>query len=800
MANQIKRKYILDNAVDGTKIQLENNQALRAKKADNSDQSIFKLDDYDKLQFEITPRVDALTVFSDDDQLVNKKYVDDGITAAGGDISALQSEVDATQVGAGLGTGGAYSAPVGSNYLGSAVSLKDADSKLDVAIKAVADDVLAIQNDYGAANGLATLDGSGKIVTSQLPALAITDVYVVADIAARDALTVEEGDVAKVSDAGAGLPRTYIYKEAEGLSPAAWIEIESGSDVDSVNGYTGVVTLATSDIAESGGINLYYTPTRQAAIESYADQAELDAIASANSYTDTEVSSVQNELDATQTGAGLGTDGSYSAPVGSNYLGSAVSLKDADSKLDVAIKAEETRAIAAENSKLSLSGGAMSGNINMQGLYELQATTQLSSVAAADLSKFSLVKPQEVSTTDSTVGAAKFSRMESGKIVQVDVTNSKAVEIQSNSIGFTAEGAVSVASGSLDLSATTGITVHANNNLHQIDMTESNMQGLNRALATDPYSQVWSIESSGINNGFKAYLENQSASADSWVSITADMGFEFSKAAAEARMVRLNDNDGLTIRSNDPDSDLSGAMYGYTYTQGMSTGLDTYGFAIESVKHDNSDYQDMMIAGDVLHLNAQSGIKLSNTDWNTYDFTHYGVIDKDVNGMKIQAVGNLQLDGAAQVKVLKELHMGGNKIVNLHDGSLATDAATVGQVSAEETRALAAEGVLQGLIDALEAVSVEFVQERFVLQASDITNGYINLANLAYADSINAFVDRLAIHKEVGTPSSVNGDYTVSVVGGVTRITFINSLVTPGQEKLSAGDEIRVKYAKVAIA
>lgn len=51
-------------------------------------------------------------------------------------------------------------------------------------------------------------------------------------------------------------------------------------------------------------------------------------------------SGIQSELDATQTGAGLGVDGSYVAPVGTQYLGSAVSLKDADSKLDAAIVAE----------------------------------------------------------------------------------------------------------------------------------------------------------------------------------------------------------------------------------------------------------------------------------------------------------------------------------------------------------------------------------------------------------------------------------------------------------------------------
>lgn len=107
----------------------------------------------------------------------------------------------------------------------------------------------------GAANGVASLDANQKIPTSQLPALALTNVHVVADLTARDALTVEEGDVAKVVDAdGNGNPQTYIY------DGSSWIDIQETSDVISVNGKTGSVTLSTSDVGE--GANLYYTEAR----------------------------------------------------------------------------------------------------------------------------------------------------------------------------------------------------------------------------------------------------------------------------------------------------------------------------------------------------------------------------------------------------------------------------------------------------------------------------------------------------------------------------------------------------------
>ena len=71
-----------------------------------------------------------------------KAYVD---TAS--DTSALQSELDATQSGAGLGANGAYSANGSTNYLGSVASLKAADEALDSQLKTVADAVASNDSD-----------------------------------------------------------------------------------------------------------------------------------------------------------------------------------------------------------------------------------------------------------------------------------------------------------------------------------------------------------------------------------------------------------------------------------------------------------------------------------------------------------------------------------------------------------------------------------------------------------------------------------------------------------------------------
>ena len=72
-----------------------------------------------------------------------KAYVD----SVSSSVTSLQSEVDATQSGAGLGTDGSYSANGSTNYLGSVASLKAADEALDSQLKTVADAVASNDTD-----------------------------------------------------------------------------------------------------------------------------------------------------------------------------------------------------------------------------------------------------------------------------------------------------------------------------------------------------------------------------------------------------------------------------------------------------------------------------------------------------------------------------------------------------------------------------------------------------------------------------------------------------------------------------
>jgi hypothetical protein len=67
-----------------------------------------------------------------------------------GSDSTLQIELDATQVGAGLGADGGYVANGSTNYISSATSLKSADEALDTQLKSVADAVASNDSDISA--------------------------------------------------------------------------------------------------------------------------------------------------------------------------------------------------------------------------------------------------------------------------------------------------------------------------------------------------------------------------------------------------------------------------------------------------------------------------------------------------------------------------------------------------------------------------------------------------------------------------------------------------------------------------
>lgn len=110
----------------------------------------------------------------------------------------------------------------------------------------------ATLNTGTAAGNVVAVGSDGKISSDLLPALAITDTFVVNSEAAMLALSVQIGDVAIRTD----LSKSFILKATPATQLANWQEmLTPASPVQSVNGKTGAVTLTASNVGAEPVLN-----------------------------------------------------------------------------------------------------------------------------------------------------------------------------------------------------------------------------------------------------------------------------------------------------------------------------------------------------------------------------------------------------------------------------------------------------------------------------------------------------------------------------------------------------------------
>ena len=182
---------------------------------------------------------------------------------------AMSGEATIVSSGAVTLSNAAVIAKVLTGYSAAAGSVSAADSILSAIQKIDANDALKIPlTQKGAANGVATLDGGGKIPAAQLPNSvmelqgqwnASTNSPTLADGTGNPG-DIYEVTVAGTQNLGSG-SQSFIVGDWVVYGASGILYKSPGSNaVDSVNGLKGVVVLTTTNIAE--GTNLYYTAGR----------------------------------------------------------------------------------------------------------------------------------------------------------------------------------------------------------------------------------------------------------------------------------------------------------------------------------------------------------------------------------------------------------------------------------------------------------------------------------------------------------------------------------------------------------
>ena len=134
----------------------------------------------------------------------------------------LHTEIDAIETGAGLNTDGTYTANSSANYIANATSLKDADNKLDTAVKNISDSLLDVTDFKYYINGTTPTTTTIRTITenSELkPVIDVTDAVAVAN-----PLTT----------------KTYVDNKVAALDGSATIASKSGDVVTLKAGLTEV--------------------------------------------------------------------------------------------------------------------------------------------------------------------------------------------------------------------------------------------------------------------------------------------------------------------------------------------------------------------------------------------------------------------------------------------------------------------------------------------------------------------------------------------------------------------------------
>lgn len=143
--------------------------------------------------------------------------------------------------------------------------------------------------------------------------------------------------------------------------------------------------------------------------------------------TKQELSTLQSEVNTTQTGAGLGEDGTYTALTSGNYIADATSLYSADTKIDAQVKTN-TDAISTNAGQIDTVEAAI--GLNADGTYLAETNSNYIDDASTVAESITLIDTQVGTNADNiATNASNISNLDSNKYDKSGGTITGAVTI-----------------------------------------------------------------------------------------------------------------------------------------------------------------------------------------------------------------------------------------------------------------------------------------------------------------------------------------------------------------------------------
>lgn len=207
---------------------------------------ILKLDSNSKLPASITGNADGNAATASKLQTARTISLSGDVSGSTTFDGSANATINVTLSNTGVASGTYTKVTVDSKgRVTSATTLSPTDIP-NLTLSKITDAGTAASRNVGTSAGnVPVLDSSGKLDSSILPALAITNTFVVNDQNAMLALNAQVGDIAVRTD----LNKTFILKTEPASVLSNWQELLTPTDsVLSVNGKTGAVTITAADV------------------------------------------------------------------------------------------------------------------------------------------------------------------------------------------------------------------------------------------------------------------------------------------------------------------------------------------------------------------------------------------------------------------------------------------------------------------------------------------------------------------------------------------------------------------------
>ena len=263
-----------------------------------------------------------------------KAYVDSVSSTASG----LQTELDATQAGAGLGANGAYTANGSANYISSVTTLQAADNALDAQIKTNADNIASNDSD------ISSLQSSVSTNSSDISSL--------------------QSEV-NATQSGAGLGADGSYT-ANG----------------SANYISSVATLQAAD-------NALDTQLKTVADAVSSNDSDISTLQSNVSSNDSDISSLQSDVSTAQSDistlqTNVSSNDSDIASLQSDVSANTSAISSNDS--DISALQTKVGSLATDGNSASFSGNLSAADLTLSGNLTVSGTTTTVSTTNLDVS------------------------------------------------------------------------------------------------------------------------------------------------------------------------------------------------------------------------------------------------------------------------------------------------------------------------------------------------------------------------------------------------------------------------------